>query len=854
MKKEFYVQDESLRGERNIRKELFRVNFLKTVVVLLITLFIAIAANAQVAVSPNLFGQNAWMPDTVGNYYSCPDPPCYVNGKLHNNWGQIENSNAVIVRYGGTNGDKNMPTNYQYLRIIDSIRANGMEPIIQVAFHDYRYSSTQAANLVTYLNVTKGRNIKYWTIGNETNLAFSYNSGSIASYYRSYASAMKAADPSIKIIGPEIAWFDQAIITNLTNPGGADDITGVDANGRYYVDIISFHYYPFDSAQTRSDIITKISGSSQLNANLVYLSGRIAAANTAHSRSGSNALKMAITEANVAWRNKSNDGVYGVGTHSFIGGQFWTEILCAGMANGVEIINFWSVIEGSSNMYDLSYLDRTTAVPKPSYYHFKLTAEHFEGATYYPTVAETGNPNQNLKAFVCKKGSDVKILVLNENTNSTTSDASVSSVSVSMTTSAPTGSGTYKFHLAASIPGISFTEKTLTSLVNEATYVNTYNSSGTLIQDCYYKLYGSNALSYTCNTSCTTPAVTATSNSPVCQSATIQLYANTISGASYSWTGPDGWTNSSEDPTRTGAAVTMAGTYTVVATSPGCTSSNSTVYMDVPNFASIGTGGPTTFCSGGSVTLYAATGTGYAWQWIKDGVNISGATANNYVASTSGSYQVKITKNGGTCAAWSAPTTVTVSNTHVAKITPANETDVCQPQTVLLYANTCSPAYSYQWLKKDVNGVYQNISGATSYSYTVTQSGRYQVRVTSGATNLWSSGQDVNIYACRLAGEEQAEQNFIVDQSQNPEIAVYPNPTDGQFRIAVSPLDVTGVPIHIEVLNTLGQLIQRASTNSVSGTTLEIPLDMPSDQPEGLYIVRVTIGNTVMFSKITLAR
>src|SRR4051812_46490263 len=77
-------------------------------------------------ISSHFFGQNAWMPDTIGNVV--------YNGKLHQQWGNIKNSNASIIRFGGIGADKNMPTNFQYIKMIDSIRANGMEPTIQVPF------------------------------------------------------------------------------------------------------------------------------------------------------------------------------------------------------------------------------------------------------------------------------------------------------------------------------------------------------------------------------------------------------------------------------------------------------------------------------------------------------------------------------------------------------------------------------------------------------------------------------------------------------------------------------------------------------------------------------------------------
>ncbi|MGZ3862282.1 MAG: T9SS type A sorting domain-containing protein [Bacteroidia bacterium] len=445
---------------------------IQTTLLFISMLFAAKNAGAQ-AISPHFFGQNAWMPDTIGNASACTDPPCVLYGKLHHQWANVKNSGASLIRYGGIAVDKNIPTNYQYIRMIDSIRANGMEPIIQVPFRNYRYNEQQAADIVKFINVTSGKNIKYWVIGNEPDLGYSYtNASQIAAYIKPFASAMKNVDPSIFIIGPECAWFNQSIMTDLTTPNGPYDITGKDAYGHYYVDYISFHTYPFSGSQTRAQVISKLTSAGSLQDNLVYLNSRISSCNTAHGRNGSSALKTAITEANIDWQNSATDNLYGVGASSFIGGQFWAEMMGIAMKNGVDFINFWSVAEGNNTAANIGYVDAATNTRKPSYYHYQMMAQNFKG-NYV-----NGTTNQvNVKSFGSQNSQQTAVLVLNEDL------ASNYNCTIRLNTAAIAGTSQLKINVNANIA----TEYT-DVIPSQATVLFIFNSSGALIKKYEYSL------------------------------------------------------------------------------------------------------------------------------------------------------------------------------------------------------------------------------------------------------------------------------------------------------------------------------------------------------------------------------
>jgi hypothetical protein len=382
-------------------------------------------STSQPAISPHFAGINAWMPYQIGsNVY---------NGKLETKWIEVEESGAKIMRYGGNGVDQHAnPSSStvldQYLDMVDAMRSRGIEPVLQVPVYDWTYSASQAASLVQYINITHSRGVKYWSIGNEPDLqsgVYQYTSASqVAAYIKPFASAMKQVDPTIKILAPETAWYNETIINGLTSCTGnsttdAHSIAGKDSNGHYYVDIISFHIYGFDGTQSRSGVISKLTSPGGFNDDLSALKDRIDDCNALHNRTGSNALKIAVTEANVNYEQPANDGVTvngadGVGAASFLGGQFWAELMGIAMQQGVDFVSFWSVIEGGSShpTTEIGYLSGDGFTFRPLYYHFQMMAENFRGNSVTATELQT-----NVKTFAAKDVDQIAVMIMNQETS-----------------------------------------------------------------------------------------------------------------------------------------------------------------------------------------------------------------------------------------------------------------------------------------------------------------------------------------------------------------------------------------------------------------------------------------------------
>jgi beta-glucanase (GH16 family) len=68
------------------------------------------------------------------------------------------------------------------------------------------------------------------------------------------------------------------------------------------------------------------------------------------------------------------------------------------------------------------------------------------------------------------------------------------------------------------------------------------------------------------------PAPVAGNNGPIWAGMTLNLTASTVSGATYSWTGPNGFTSTNQNPSISAAAPNASGAYSVVATVGSCSS------------------------------------------------------------------------------------------------------------------------------------------------------------------------------------------------------------------------------------------------------------------------------------------
>jgi gliding motility-associated-like protein len=201
-----------------------------------------------------------------------------------------------------------------------------------------------------------------------------------------------------------------------------------------------------------------------------------------------------------------------------------------------------------------------------------------------------------------------------------------------------------------------------------------------------------------------TPAITAGGPTTFCEGGSVILTSS--AGFSYLW---------SNGETSKSINVSESDTYTLKVTDVnGCESmvSEPTVIKvnDLPATPVITTGGPTTFCDGGGVTLTSSAGSGNLWS--------NGETTTNILVTTYGIYTVQVTDTNGCQSEASAATIVTVTALPTTPtITADGPTTFCHGDSVTMISSSASGNF---WS-----------NGETSQRIVVTIPGSYTVQVTN---------------------------------------------------------------------------------------------------------------------------
>ena len=224
-----------------------------------------------------------------------------------------------------------------------------------------------------------------------------------------------------------------------------------------------------------------------------------------------------------------------------------------------------------------------------------------------------------------------------------------------------------------------------------------------------------------------TPALTATSNSPICVGSTLNFTAAPDStGETFSWTGPNAFTSALENPSITGAPLTDTGVYTVVATWNGC-KDTATTHVIIIHVAKPTAANNTPICVGSNVLLTSTDSiAGAAFSWAGP-AGFTAAVQNPTITSagTAASGIYTVTASVGTCTD-TAQTLVTVSPAPPIPVIPVTP-PICSGLTLNLIVTpgTDTPGATYSWVGP--NGFTSTMEDPSITAITVAASGHYTV-------------------------------------------------------------------------------------------------------------------------------
>jgi hypothetical protein len=352
---------------------------------------------------------------------------------------------------------------------------------------------------------------------------------------------------------------------------------------------------------------------------------------------------------------------------------------------------------------------------------------------------------------------------------------------------------------------------------------------------------------------------TVSSSSPVCEGGNLNLFASTITtGVTYSWTGPDTFASTLQNPTRYGIKSLSAGYYVATAARLACISKDSVLVTTNPTFTPVVTASVSpadTICLGDTLTftgIGAGGGPAPTYQWQKNGVDISGEITANLTYSGLADQDVLtlIYKGSGPCLSVPADTSDGIVITVLSAVVPgvainASPGITIPPNTLITFSTKDTnggSAPSYKWYRNNIEipGAISNV--LPQYSTVDLQTGD-QICVTM--ISSLSCAEPDSASACT----QLIEVTGIDGLTGANGLQLFPNPNNGSFTLKASAAG--NKPLVLEVINAIGQSVFTTTVMPVNNE-LNTTVNLGEQHANGLYMLRIKGDNGLKQIKFTL--
>jgi alpha-L-arabinofuranosidase len=307
------------------------------------------------------------------------------------------NSHVTVLRWPGGNwGDSNNIQTTQLDTFMGILKQMDAIPTISVRL--LNGTPEAAAALVHYANIEKGYNIRYWSIGNEPNwyenfIKQPYDTQRLNREWRAIALAMKAVDPGIQLLGPEVDGYTANEASNRKDSAGRDFMTEfLKANGDL-TDIVTIHRYPFPNNQNGipASIDEMRANSAEWDQTIPYLRNLI------HATTGRD-IPIGVTEVSSYW---SATIAADTTPDSFYNAIWYADVLGRLIKQDVFMANVW-VLANRDGGHGLIFGSEL----RPTYYVFQMY-NHFGSEQVY---AASGIPN--ISIYAAKRADGTLTLML----------------------------------------------------------------------------------------------------------------------------------------------------------------------------------------------------------------------------------------------------------------------------------------------------------------------------------------------------------------------------------------------------------------------------------------------------------
>lgn len=331
---------------------------------------------------------------------------------------------------------------------------------------------------------------------------------------------------------------------------------------------------------------------------------------------------------------------------------------------------------------------------------------------------------------------------------------------------------------------------------------------------------------------------------PACDRRLTNLYGSaTGTGISYNWTGPNGFTSSSQNPSFMMPTGLGTGNYILTVSKAGCTSESDTVFIQtygVPPNSTLQLSGNAPVCVGDSLRIIETNVLTILWKhhWFgkKSLIEDRGIlTIKNATLADTGMYYHTMTYVGLQC--YSDTVGIRLTTADILPTVPPIPLVVtvfpsltAGPFTKTVFSTSLTGSkYQYQWRK---NGV--NIIGATDSFYVGTSS----VDFASGDTiTVWVKRIDKCV-AESISTPNIIKTNLGINNTANKAFSISPNPSNG--TLILKGKYNKGDALRIAVYNLLAEVVYE--TNILTTSTSE-KIVLPQSIAAGTYMLRLSSKN-----------